>query len=276
MIVSAEPDRLTDGVVAAPFAQDRGAPILLTRHGALPDVVKDDLEDRNVTDVWVIGGPLAIDPDVHDELRAMDITVDLIAGDTRYDTAAMVADRMLDGSSTAFVASGDNYHLIDALVAGGPAAANDWPVLLTRKDGVPDATLEMLDELAVSKTYVVGGPVPIDEAVMSQLDAEGHDPERLWGNTLYDTAVALADEFDDPGEIDTAEVLVASGERNNIIDALAGGTFGRLIVLSARDELRPVTGRWLEQHVPYASVTVLGGPLAVDETAYREIEETVC
>lgn len=275
VLVSADPKHMADGVVAAPFAFGLAAPVLLTERSALPGVVAQDIADRDVSTAYIIGGTIPIATSVKDQLADLGVTnIVRFAGATRYETAAMVADAMDVAPSAAIIASGEYRHLIDALVAGGPAARQGWPILLTRRDDLPSETAAALDRMSVPKTYVIGGTIPITDAVLASLTDSGHDPERLAGGTLYTTATAVAAKF--ASAVGTAEALVASGERANIIDALGGGTFGRIIVLSGRDALPSTTDVWLRSHAPYTHVTVLGGPLAVSDKAYRAVEAAVC
>lgn len=274
VIVSADYEHLADGVVAAPFAFAQGAPVLLTQRSALPDVVARDIAARGTRTAYVIGGQIPIDPAVDRQLASMGVEVVRIAGATRYATAALVAEAMGGSPSTAVIASGDPRHLIDALVAGGPAARLAWPILLTRKDVLPGETAGALARLGVEETYVVGGPIPISDPVVADLRAAGYGVDRLFGANLYETATAIATALEPA--VGSDRVLVASGERDNIIDALGGGTFGRLIVLSERAGLRATTEDWLRGRAPYLGVTVLGGPMAVSADAFRDVETAVC
>jgi SpoIID/LytB domain protein len=274
VIVSADPAHMADGVVAAPFAYRKKAPVLLTERTGLPDVVSKDIADRGVTTAYVIGGEIPISPAVDAELAALGVKVVRIAGPSRYATAALVADAMGVDPSSAFIASGDPHHLIDALVAGGPAARLAWPILLTRRDALPAETAAALQRLTVSKTYVLGGALPITDSVVSDLQAAGRAPERLAGASLYDTATAVARTFETA--VGTDRVLVASGARGNIIDALGGGTFGRIIVLSGPDALPSASATWIRENAPYTGVTVVGGPLAVSDAAVRGLKSVAC
>jgi putative cell wall-binding protein len=230
--------------------------------------VRDDIERRGVTTAYLVGGTVALSDNVEDQLRRAGVdSVTRFAGATRYDTAAMVADAMDHQPSTAFVASGDDHHLIDALAAGGIGARNQWPVLLTKRDSLPAVTRDALEDLGVSRSFAVGGPIPISREVVDQLPGG----QRVAGDTLYETAEALADTFVSVG---TDRVVIASGDRDNIIDALGGGTFGHIILLTQRDQLTPVTERWLVDR-GVGKAVVVGGPLAVSDKTVKDILRTL-
>jgi putative cell wall-binding protein len=264
VIVSADEGRRADGAVAAPFAYRKGAPVLLSTRSGLSTAVRDDIERRGVTTAYLVGGTVALSGNIEDQLRRAGVdTVTRFAGATRYDTAAMVAKAMNHRPWGAFVASGDEYHLIDALAAGGIGAHNQWPVLLTQRDSVPAVTRDALRDLGVSRSFAVGGPVPISQRAVDELPGG----QRVAGDTLYETAEALADTFVSVG---TDRVVIASGDRDNIIDALGGGTFGHIILLTQRDELTPVTERWLADR-GVGKAVVVGGPQAVSDETVKDI-----
>jgi hypothetical protein len=68
--------------------------------------------------------------------------------------------------------------------------------------------------------------------------------------------------------------VIASGDRDHIIDALGGGTFGHIILLTQRDALTPVTKRWLGDRGVAAAV-VVGGPQAVSAGTVTEISRAL-
>lgn len=129
---SADPQRgWPDALAASPLAAFEGRPILLTGASDLPDATAAALDRLGVTDVTVVGGSAAVSDGVAGEVAATGVRVDRVAGDSRYDTAALLLDRAASaGMSTAtvWVASGASWP--DALVAG-PAAARDGVLLLT-------------------------------------------------------------------------------------------------------------------------------------------------
>ena len=270
VIVSSDDGRRADGAVAAPLAYSKSAPVLLSTRAGLSTAVLDDIKRRGVTRAYLVGGALALSSNIESQLRAAGVSAGSItrfAGATRYETASMVARGMGNTPWGAFVASGNDRNLIDALAAGGIGARNAWPVLLTDRDQVPAVTLDTLKDLGVARTFAVGGTLVISDNVVRQLPGGS----RVAGATLYDTAVALATNF---ANIGTSRVVIASGDRYNIIDALAGGTFGNVIVLTQRDTLTPVTKSWLGSNTIDKAV-VVGGPLAVSDNTVLEVSKTL-
>lgn len=270
VIVSGDEGRRADGAVAAPFAYLKKAPVLLSTQKGLSTAVIDDIKDRGATRAYVVGGTVALSGNVDKQLRAAGVTtITRFAGDTRYETSAMVARAMGHQPWGAFVASGDERHLIDALAAGGIGARNAWPVLLTQKDRLPAVTLDTLERMGVQRAFAVGGPVPISDAVVASLPGG----RRIAGDNLYETAEALATTF--ASSVGTDRVVLASGDRSNIIDTLGGGTFGNLILLTERGEaLTPATEAWLADR-DVRRVLVVGGPMAVSDGSLQGALQTL-
>ena len=92
----------------------------------------------------------------------------------------------------AIIASGENFP--DALSAAGLAGAYFCPLLLVRKDSVPQATADALASLGVKEIIIVGGTAAVSDAVMDEL-GEAYDTGRIWGDDRYETAANVADEI---------------------------------------------------------------------------------
>jgi SpoIID/LytB domain protein len=270
VIASGDAGHLVDGLVAAPLAGAKKAPLLLSAVDGLPAVVGDEITRRKATTAFLVGGEAALGPNVADDLRARGVTtVERLAGADRYGTGLEVAREMGGTRANVVIASGDAGHLVDALAAGGPAADQGWPVLLVSRDAVPDATRTALAERNVSAATVVGGTSSISDATMAQLPS----PNRLAGADRYGTAIAVADAFSGP--VGVEQVVVASGADRNLVDSLAGGALARVIVLTAPAPLTPATRAWLQGRPDLGGVQVLGGTAAVADATLSSIRSAV-
>jgi putative cell wall-binding protein len=185
-----------------------------------------------------------------------------LGGPDRYATAAAIAATAFpSGASTAVVASGDAF--ADALAAAYPAGRLQAPVLLTRRDEVPAATLDALRRLGVSSVKIVGGRDVVSDAVAGTLASGGRTVTRAAGIDRWATAAsAAAVDGGTPVAVDT--VLLASGEQP--ADALVGGPIafaGAMpILLTNRDALPAATAAALRTLAP-RRVVVLGGTSAI-------------
>lgn len=101
-----------DAVAAAPSVT-RDNPLILTTPDELHDEARRFLtdEDREVSSVTILGGTAAISAEVEQEIKELGIDTDRIAGDDRYETAALIARR-------SFVEA-DCYPVTDVAVASG-------------------------------------------------------------------------------------------------------------------------------------------------------------
>ncbi|MCK0112626.1 cell wall-binding repeat-containing protein [Ornithinimicrobium sp. F0845] len=258
VLVSGAEVGLVDGLVAGPLGRHLEAPVLLTRPDQLPAVVAQDLSDRGVTEVVVVGGEGAVNEAVVDTLTGLGIDSERVSGSDRFATAAAVAERLGAGDDV-IVSSGEAGHLVDALAVSGPAAATGTPVLLVRQDRVPNATAQALE--GYSSAVAVGGAGAISDDVLAELP----NAERLAGADRWRTATTIADHYVGEG-LDATSVAVSSGADAHLVDALPGGTLGEVVLLSRPGELPSATTAWLAASADTEHVWVLGGVTAVADT----------
>ncbi len=264
VIASGEEAHLVDGLVAAPFATSKAAPILLTRLTALPDVVASEVVRRGATRAFVLGGPGAVDPAVDAQLLGLGVTeVVRLAGANRFATAATIARATGTATGEVFVVSGVR-DLVLALVAGGPAASQGIPVLLSLATDLTADTTAALADLGATKATVVGSSAHVSDATLARLPS----PTRISGADVYATSTAVATAFRSRVGVTTA--VLSSGASANTVDALPGGVLGRLMLLTAPTTLTPATQAWLDANQGVDLVTVLGGRGAVSDTAARQ------
>ncbi|WP_162802157.1 S8 family serine peptidase [Ornithinimicrobium murale] len=203
--------------------------------------------------------------------------VSRIDGTDRYSTAAKISGANYDpGVETVYIATGQTYP--DALAGAARAGAQGVPVLLVKQDDIPAATLFELERLEAGQIVVFGGPVAIDDAVVSELEGlTDGSVTRMAGEDRYGTAAAISADIE-PGA-DT--VYVATGEE--FADALTGaaraGTVESAVLLTKSDRLPHVTAAELDRLDP-TTIVILGGPNAISEevaadlAVYGEVERT--
>lgn len=231
-----------DGLSGAPAAAKDDAPVLLTPRDSLAVETGEVLDDFVPSEIVIVGGPNAISPAVEAEITTRTgVAPRRIAGATRYDTAALVsADAYPDGADIVFVATGLDFP--DALSGAAAAAFRDAPVLLTATDSLPASTKAELARLSPNKVYVLGGNVAISQQAESEIAAaSGVTPERLAGETRYDTAVVISQE-----NFPSRRTLVYLATGQSFPDALAGaaaaGQTDSPVLLTSRTQLAQSTG----------------------------------
>ena len=269
VIASGESGNLVDGLVAGPLAKAKGAPILLTARDALPGETTAELDRRGATSAFIVGGPSAVSTNVENTLKSRGMSVTRLSGLDRYATAAAVAEE-LPANDTAVIASGASANLVDALAAGPAAASAGHPVLLTDPSSLPEATSAALSERNVTATLVVGGESAVSSQVMEQLPS----PTRLAGDNRYATAVVVAGHYGPL--IGQHRATVASGADANLVDALAAGALGGLLVLTDPAALPGDTHGFLNALTDALRlVDVVGGRSAVSDHAYDSVRSAV-
>jgi putative cell wall-binding protein len=250
------PDALGAGALAAQL----DGPVLLTEPNALPASVKAELLRLRPAVINVVGGTSAVSAAVFSQVQKLGFTHDTvrIGGADRYATNRALISAALEEASTVYIAVGSNFP--DALAAGPAAAKLDGAVVLVNgtASSLDDATLDLIESLAVVNIRLVGGTAAISSGIENQLKSlyPGH-VTRVAGADRYDTAAKIvAGAW--PG---TAEqVLLASGA--NFPDALAAGALG-IPMLTTPANCIPA-GTLAQLGALHAgSVSLVGGPAAL-------------
>lgn len=257
-----------DALAAAPLSDRLDGPILLTARDRVPEETMGALEELDVTEVVLLGGPAAISEDVEETLSE-EYQVSRRAGDDRFETAASLAEEAFpDGADVALLATGENF--ADALAAAPLSASVDGPILLTARDRVPEETMAVLDDLGVREVVLLGGTAAITQRVRALLSVD-HEVSRRAGADRFETAALLAEEAF-PGGAEVA--LLATGE--DFPDALAAAPLSAFhdgpILLTDRDRVPPSTSAALEE-LGVSEVILLGGTAAISDGVEDLLEE---
>ncbi|MDU2898042.1 MAG: cell wall-binding repeat-containing protein, partial [Finegoldia magna] len=136
---------------------DGKMPILYTEGSKLNEKTREQLKNRNIKKVHIIGGEKTISKDVEEFLKKMGIEVERIDGHDRYAVNAKLAKNKKNADTLVF-ASGENY--ADSLSSVGLANKTKSPILLVQKNVLPTSIKEYLssiDKTKILKSYIVGG-----------------------------------------------------------------------------------------------------------------------
>ncbi len=215
------PDALTGSVLAAKY----NAPILLvnTTVKASQDVldyIKSNLEVGGK--VYILGGTSVVSTDIENNIKNMGYdNIKRLSGANRDETANVINGELNPQKGTpVFIATG--YNFPDALAASGIAGIKGYPILLSSKDKLPQATIDSLSSIEASKVYIVGGTTVVSDMVSKQLESvtglETTDIIRLSGTNRYETSLEIAKFFN----INTLNAILATGA--DFPDALAGSS----------------------------------------------------
>ena len=139
--------------------------LMLTGRNALPESTEWELDWAKPAKVVILGGTGVISSAVASRVQSLLPSASVVRwfGADRYATAAAVSQGTYpQGASTAFLASGENYP--DALAGAPVAALAGAPLLLSRRDCVPQSTKSELARLGVTELVVLGGTGAVSQA----------------------------------------------------------------------------------------------------------------
>ncbi len=262
------PDALVGTVLAAAL----DAPVLLAEPTGVPAVVADEIQRLEATHAIILGGEAALSSAVETDLEAAGVAaanIERIAGADRYETSALVADRVVELSGQpgwAVIATGENYP--DALAASPWAGALGAPILLTRASSVPAQTQAALDDVDPTAVLVLGSERAITQDVLDQLPPSW----RVGGADRYETARLMA-EFASDYDFDFDNVYVTKG--TDWPDALGAGALAAktrgLIMLTPSDHLDNDTLGFFNGHCSsIEQLRFVGGYAAISsDVAYQ-------
>lgn len=256
---------IADGLAASVLAGIMEAPILLTRQDSIPSVILSVIDDLEAKKVIILGGEKAVSSTVETILKEKGLEIARIAGDSRVETAALIAEKAKEAgdlANFAFIVNG--YEPADFLLAGPPIFKNNATILQVMKNSVPDITKNTIEKLGVEKLYIIGGTAVVSDLVERKLSKMA-TVERLAGEDRFATSVEVAKAIY-PGESDYSIVGGYS-----YADAIGAAVLGKPALYIG--SLPPVIDEYLDERLTSNSnVTIIGGENVADNSLVREIQ----
>lgn len=139
-VVLATGEDFADALSGAPLAYLEGGPLLFTEKGRLNASAKAEIERLGATNAIILGSAPVISDAQLNALSLMGVETERIGGANRYETAALVSERI--DSEGAVVADGATFK--DVSLASVFAAQNQYPILLSRGSRMPRETTEAM------------------------------------------------------------------------------------------------------------------------------------
>lgn len=255
-------DALTAGVVAN--AMD--ATLLLNPGETLRASVKERIDAIDPDTVYLVGGEAALSKAIETEL-AKDHKIVRIGGVNRYDTAGKLA-RFNTNQGKLLIATGENYP--DALVA---SSLTEHPLLLVRKNGVPQEVADFLKETKGDYTEIIalGGDNAIAQKTLDEIKSLTGVKEitRVYGEDRYETAQKASELVSD-----LQSVVVATGE--DFADALIAGPYAyenQAVLLLSRKAVPPAATIQALESYRRLPLAIIGGDAALSEEAEALIQK---
>ncbi|MCL6564444.1 MAG: cell wall-binding repeat-containing protein [Firmicutes bacterium] len=166
---------MVDALAASPWLARAAAPLWLGSPGetALPSAALTWLEQANIHQVVLLGGPAAVTPGIAPQLSSLGVQVTRLAGADRDATAAAIPAQAFPHPAGANLAADGSRgsSFVDALPAGPLGAVWNLPVVLSGPNQLPGATASYLQALSPSSLWVMGGPAAIHASVLQALDS---------------------------------------------------------------------------------------------------------
>lgn len=165
-----------DALVAGPLGYKAKFPVLITAGAGLSPQTRTTLTDLRIKRVLIAGGTSAVSAATEQQVRALGITVQRLAGTSRSATAVAVAtyafDRLAFDRSHVNLATGQQFP--DALAGGPHGGQESAPILLTATATDPGAaTLAFLSARSstLRNGHVFGGTAAVSQAAEDRAES---------------------------------------------------------------------------------------------------------
>jgi N-acetylmuramoyl-L-alanine amidase len=157
-----------DALSVSSLATKENLPILLNDGNRLSKDIKNIVGDSNIKKMYIIGGRTSLPRRIEDNIKALDIEYERLAGEDRYETSSKIAKYAYENSDKVILASGENS--IDALAAGVLTKMEKAPMLLVQKRRIPKSISNRIEESKAKKFLLIGGEKTISDRVKDKVE----------------------------------------------------------------------------------------------------------
>lgn len=162
-IIVTRGDDYPDALAVAYLAYRKEAAVVLTKPKEMTPETRALIAASKPDEIFIAGGELAVSKAIEADLKTI-APVTRYGGNSRYETATILAEVGHPTADTVVLASGEAY--IDALAVGPMASPLRSPILLTRTKTLPAETrLYLQDHKTIQTVMLVGGELAISPAV---------------------------------------------------------------------------------------------------------------
>ena len=174
-----------DALCMTSMAVKDNAPILLTKKDSIPKYTKQALAEWDIESVKIGGLDEAISKDIQNQIdKGFEITkgnkadsnvydgakkVSRFGGKDRYETSTIIAANSYPESKLGVYATGEDFP--DALIAGNYAGRKEAPVLLVKRDTLPEVVEKYTTDSKIEKATVIGGVNAVSDKVFNLIKA---------------------------------------------------------------------------------------------------------
>ncbi|ADK13672.1 cell wall-binding repeat-containing protein [Clostridium ljungdahlii] len=268
------PDALSGSILSYKF---KGPVVLVRNNEDDEDKVLQYMKSNMNQDgtVYILGGSSSVEDGMEEKIvNAGFKNINRLKGSDRYETAAKIVDEAgVKEGTPVIIASGENY--ADALSISSAAAIKQYPVLMVKKDEIPDAIKNEISTIKPTKVFIMGMEGAVSEKVQDDISKlakiDSKDIVRIGGQNRFDTSLKAAQYFNSQGN----KVCIASG--NDFADALSGSSYaanmGEPIIL-VNNSLTDDEKSFL-QGMKLKGASILGGIGAVSSEIEDEVSKLI-
>lgn len=196
-----------------------------------------------------------------------------LAGTDRFQTSAAISSAFFDAGAASVVYVANGLAFPDALGASAAAARSGGPLLMTRQDSVPAATVAEIQRLHPPRIVVVGGVGAVGNAAYDKLATLAPQISRVSGLDRFATSRAVATDAFPPGKVNS--VFIATGL--NFPDALVAGSAagyqgGPLILVNGASGALDQATKQLIQNLGPLRIYIVGGTSSVSTGIQSDLQ----
>lgn len=231
--------------------------------------------------------PIVIPPTKPEEKPENKPTMEVLAGDDRYETAVEVANKTANtkdvaGNGNLVLVNGNA--LVDGLAAsplasilGKTSNVEVAPILLTKTDSLPESTKDYIKEVVSKKStgkvkvYIVGGNAVVSEKVEKELKELGVDVVRSGGSNREETSIKVAELISENKKPYNTFVVGANGEADAMSIAPVAADREEPIIVSKNGGLSKAGVQKIVDLK--ANATIVGGTEVVSEATEKALKD---
>ncbi|MDS6256983.1 cell wall-binding protein Cwp26 [Clostridioides difficile] len=188
--------------------------------------------------------------------------IESIKGADKYETAGIIADKQ--NYTTAILINADST-MSDGLSASGLAGAINAPILLTKKNNIPNATLKRLEK--AKKVYIIGGENSIDKYTETVLKGKGIEIKRLQGSDRIKTSYNVAKEINSINKVNKVILTNAFKGEPDVMSAAPVAVRDKAAIVLTDGKSVPFNTTGVESYV-------IGGTSSMNDKIVKDTNST--
>lgn len=196
------------------------------------------------------------------------VQADRISGSDRFATAVATSKAGWTTASRVFLANG--YKFTDSLTGSPLADLYNSPILLTKENDLPAATLNEIKRLKPTQVTILGGEVSVSANVVAILQKNGLTVNRISGKDRYEQAALVADEIMKV-KGNNRDAFIASGEIFS--DAMSIAPVASIknlpIYLTRPNTVHPMI---IQANAKVNAWTIIGGTSTVSQDVMNQLK----